>query len=82
MESDETKFPQYRKYVGVDTWYKIVSTELFIELKKVGKHVLIEEVVAHQYPEKLRIQDMLDCKDNHWKSVTEEEFVQFKTAKE
>ena len=79
MESEETKFPQYRKYVGVDTWYKIVSADLFIELKKVGKHIVIEEIVATQHPEKVRIQDMLECRDNAWLLVTENEFVEFKT---
>ena len=43
MNSEETLYPQYRKYDGVDTWYKIVSADLFIELKKVGKHIVIEE---------------------------------------
>jgi len=82
MDSEETKFPQYRKYVGLDIWYKIVSEDLFIELKKVGKHILMEEVKAFQYPEKLRIQDMLAFKDEAWESVTEDEFVRFQTDKQ
>ena len=79
MDSEETKYPQYRKYVGVDTWYKIVSAALFIELKKVGKHIVIEEVKALQHPEKVRIQDMLECRGDAWENVTEDEFVRFET---
>ena len=77
--SEETKFPQYRKYAGIDTWYKIISEDLFVELKKVGKHIVMDEIEALQYPEKLRIQDMLECRDKAWEKVSEEEFVRFRT---
>lgn len=55
------KFPVYRKMDGFERWYKIVSDNEFYECYKVGTNLKINHVIAHQYPEKLRIMDMLTC---------------------
>lgn len=64
-------FPQYRKYKGLNTWYKISGVNEFAEIKQVGESYLLSHISADQYPEKLRIQDMLNCHEERWE-VTEE----------
>ena len=74
------EFPQYRKYVGVETYFKITSDSHFVELKRVGKTFVRTEVDALQYPEKLRIQDMLECRDGAWEIVSEADFQSIETS--
>jgi hypothetical protein len=52
-------FPQYRRYSNNLSWFKILDDRHFIELQFIGDKVLQHTVTAHQYPEMLRIQDML-----------------------
>jgi hypothetical protein len=70
----ERQFPQYRKYIEVEVWYKIFSEEKFLEIKKVGTGYQFVDVDADKFPEKLRIQDMLECLEGRWEIVTAEEF--------
>ena len=74
MQSESFIFPQYRKYVGLNTWYKIESTNLFIEVSKLGDNFIQHSVEAKQYPEKLRIMDMLNCHHNTWEIIDEATF--------
>ncbi len=67
--SEEIQFPVYRKYVGIDVWFEISSKDHFIEYKKVGSKMMKTEVKAVQFPEKLMIQDMIECKDGRWEVV-------------
>lgn len=60
------EFPQYRKYTGIDIWFKIINQSHFEEIKKVGEQLVFEDVRAIQYPEKLRIEDMLACHEGRW----------------
>jgi hypothetical protein len=71
------EFPQYRCYPHKRTWYAVQSATHFLELSVTGKYYTLHEVQALQYPEKLRIADMLACADGHWISVTEEEYFSF-----
>ncbi len=54
-------FPQYRQLSDVNVFYEILTDSHFIELKKIGNAWIKHEVVATQYPEKLRIMDMLNA---------------------
>lgn len=62
-------YPIYRKYKGLRIWFKILNDRHFIEIKEVGKQLVHHEVIADQYPEMLRIKDMIDCKDGLWETV-------------
>jgi len=53
------KFPQYRQLAGTQVLYEILSVTHFVEYKKLGSKWLRFEVVASQYPEMLRIREML-----------------------
>ncbi len=57
----DKEFPIYRKSSNNRNWYKILDERHFVEIQKVGERYFSFEVKAKQYPEMLRIQDMLNC---------------------
>ena len=68
-------FPQYRKYKNIETYFKIISEKEFIEISAMGSKFVKHEIIATQYPEMLRIQDMLNCENGTWKIIEEKVFV-------
>lgn len=62
-------FPIYRKYSGVDVWFKLLNDREFIEIKRIGTLWRAEHVMAEQYPEMLRIQDMINCHEDRWEGA-------------
>jgi hypothetical protein len=56
-------FPQYRKLSNEKSYYKIVDDRHFEEKQRIGKQVFLLNISAEQYPEIIRIQDMLACTD-------------------
>jgi hypothetical protein len=69
IKDQRMNYPVYRKYNGLDTWFKIVSDTEFFELKRIGKQVLQSHILAEKFPEKQFIQDMLQCYENRWVEV-------------
>ena len=69
------EFPQYRKYKNIETYFKIISEKEFEELLVIGKRYQIHSVIANQYPEMLRIQDMLNNENEAWELLTKEQFL-------
>lgn len=69
-----TKFPVYRKYTNNNTYFKILSENEFEELQFIGSQPHLFTITAHQYPERLRIMDMIACKDEIWEPILEEEY--------
>lgn len=59
------EFPIYRKLEGFNRYYKIVSEKQFIEAIAKGASFSYQEINANQYPEMLRIQDMIHCEFNY-----------------
>jgi len=59
-------FPVYRKYKGLDVWFKITDDKNFIEVKRVGKNLMKSEVHAKQFPELLLIMDMIKMEGGRW----------------
>ena len=57
------EFPQYRKLVNDKSFYRIEDERHFTEKQLIGKQVFTLVVEAKQYPEIIRIQDMLQCKE-------------------
>ena len=75
-------FPLYRKRFDGKTFYKIVSKKLFIEYQQIGKAVLEHEIHVKQYPEMLLVNDMIECKDEIYFKIEEQEFLtQIETKK-
>lgn len=61
----ETIFPIYRKLDGFARFYKIESADLFIEATIAQGEIRRQTIQAIQFPEKLRIQDMISCSFNY-----------------
>ncbi|MEN9988684.1 MAG: hypothetical protein RLZZ585_1723 [Bacteroidota bacterium] len=64
-------FPQYRKLANEKSHYEIRDDRHFVEKQLIGKQVFIIEIEAKQYPEILRIQDMLHCVEGFLLSTKE-----------
>ena len=62
-------FPAYRKYKNSKTFYKIINENSFEEISFIGEKAFLYQIEANQYPEYLRIQDMLACKDGIWEEI-------------
>ena len=69
-------FPIYRKYIGIDVWFKIESTTEFTEIKKMGSRFLNTKITATIFPEKQFIQDMIQCYEKRWEIISEKDFNQ------
>lgn len=76
MEQTEFIFPAFRKYKGINVWFKIADARHFIEIKQIGSKFSLHEVEAAQYPEMVFIQDMLTCYEGRWELIAAEEFDQ------
>lgn len=67
MNYKVTDFPQYRMLSNGKVFYKIISMEEFVEIQFLGEKKMIFRMKAEQYPEKLRIMDMLSFTDPYIK---------------
>jgi len=65
-------FPQYRKMDGFQRFYRITGEKHFTEVYLLNGQRVTHEVTAVQYPEMLRIQDMLN-RSFSFTDMTEEE---------
>lgn len=70
----EIKFPVYRKYIGLNTWFRIESERSFTEIRQIGDKYLKTEIRAEQFPEILFIQDMIECQDGRWEISSASDF--------
>lgn len=70
-------YPIYRKYKGIDVYFKIVSETEFTEYKKMGSKLLKDQIVAKIFPEKQFIQDMINLYEDRWIEVTEIDVLDF-----
>jgi hypothetical protein len=73
MNSINTEFPQFRKLSNNKVFYRIDSLTEFTEITIMGKQKIVHSVKATQFPEKLRILDMLQCTDP-FEAIEENEF--------
>jgi hypothetical protein len=68
----DTVFPQYRKLNNGKAYYKIVSENEFEELQIMGSKVFYHKFKVEQYPDLLRIKDMIDLYEGLFELVDEE----------
>jgi hypothetical protein len=66
------KFPQYRKLSNEKSFYRIDDDRTFFEIQVIGKTSFLLKIEANQYPEILRIQDMLNEMEPFEKSSIDE----------
>lgn len=67
-------FPQYRKYSNNKSYFKIHSETLFDELQLMGDTCFSHRIEAKIYPDRLRIMDMMACKDEIWLPCSADEY--------
>jgi hypothetical protein len=70
-------YPIYRKYKGIDVYFKIESETEFIEYKKMGNRLLKDRIIAKIFPEKQFIQDMINLYEDRWIEIEEMELLSF-----
>ena len=70
----DTVFPQYRKLNNGKALYKISSESEFEELQIMGTKVFYHKFKVDQYPDLLRIKDMLELHEGLFEEVAEEEW--------
>ena len=64
--SDKIKqFPLYRKLSDGKSLYKILGDRSFIELQKMGSRWWLYNIEAKQYPEVLKIMDMIAMQETY-----------------
>ncbi|MCB9169777.1 MAG: hypothetical protein H6597_07425 [Flavobacteriales bacterium] len=68
-------FPQFRRSANGSNFYRIETMDRFVELQVIGRRVVRHDVHARVFPERQRIQDMLDGADGAFRSIPEEEFL-------
>ncbi len=63
MHEDTIKmeFPQFRKLDNGRSLYKITAPDQFIELQQIGSKWMVYTFELQQFPDLLRLQDMLSC---------------------
>ena len=76
MNNKVTDFPQYRMLSNGKSFYKITNDRHFEEVKHVGTRIFRQEFTAIQYPEILRIQDMLEGMDGIYVTIDEAQWDQ------
>lgn len=65
-------FPIFRKLSNNKRFYKINSDDSFDELQVLGNKVFMLTIKAHQYLEKILIQDMINKNQSYVESTLEE----------
>lgn len=70
MSNKVNDFPQYRMIKERKVYYKIISAKEFIEISWIGDKQFTYKIEAKQYPEMLRIMDMLNF-ETPYEALTE-----------
>jgi hypothetical protein len=70
-------FPIYRKAAGGRSYYKILSLTEVLELQIIGTRYTWHHLLANIYPEKVFIGDLIDCTNNSFIRIMEEEYSEF-----
>ncbi len=76
MENKGIDFPQYRKLSNNKVFYCIKNDREFEEIQIIGQSAQLHRIVAKQYPEMLRIQDLLNLSMEGYLTSTRDEYEQ------
>lgn len=72
MSYKVTDFPQYRKLSNEKVFYRVQDERNFDEIQLFGSRASLFSMEATQYPEMLKIQDMLGLQEGYVLSAKEE----------
>ena len=73
-------FPQYRKISNNKSFYRIDSERSFYEIQLIGSKCFLYQTEAKQYPEIIRITDMLSLSEPFVESAAEEFHLYYRKA--
>ncbi len=59
MKDKNTDFPLYRKMIGAQVFYKVLNAREMEEILKMGSKLKFFMIEAKQYPEILKIADVI-----------------------
>ncbi|MEO8068921.1 MAG: hypothetical protein ABI599_14585 [Flavobacteriales bacterium] len=59
-------YPIYRKLIHGRSFYRIDAADRFMEVQLMGSRAIVHEVIAHTYPEKLRMHEMVSLTGGHY----------------
>ncbi len=68
----EFRFPAYRKLSNNKSFYRIDDERTFFEIQVIGNKYFLIQTEAKQYPEIIRITDMLSFSEPFLESTVEE----------
>jgi hypothetical protein len=68
-------FPVFRSYTDGLTWFKVESPTQFTELKIMGKHFSLNPIIAEKHPERMFVQDLLNCEFESIKRASEDQYL-------
>ncbi len=74
MNNKDRVFPQYRKLVNEKAYYKIIDSRNFEEIQLIGSIKKFFKINANQYPEILKIDDMLNLTNENYLESSEKEW--------
>ncbi len=74
MNDKVTDFPQYRMLSNGKSFYKITDDRHFEEIQLLGSKTISHKITAEQYPEILKIQDMLSGHEGFYLEIPAEKW--------
>ncbi len=76
MDNKDIVFPQYRKLANEKAYYKIIDARNFEEIQLIGSTKKMFKINATQYPEILKIDDMLNLTAEYYLYSSENEWLE------
>ncbi len=77
MKNKDIVFPQFRMLSNGKSFYMITDDRNFTEIQIIGSRKLKFEIHAVQYPEILKIQDLLLNEDNVFVEISEQKWLEY-----
>lgn len=74
----EVDFPLYRKYANNHAFFKVISNELFEEVKKTPKGYSLHMFEVKILPDRNFINDLIANLELHWVEISREEYQSMK----
>lgn len=68
------QFPLFRKYSGIETYFKVMSETSFEELKISEQFYSLNEFNAVNHFDRLFIGDIITKHENRWEEIAEKDY--------
>ncbi|MEO6302093.1 MAG: hypothetical protein ABIP51_02865 [Bacteroidia bacterium] len=78
MDFKDINFPVYRKYKNNKSYFKIIQPDLFEEIQIISSKIIIKQIKAELYPEKMFIHDLIFNYSEMAEEIGEKEYLKIK----